>query len=177
MSTRAVGTPHVAAAAAVRAIMSRCVPWLNLRIGATLDRNDGAVGEWIASESAICVATKDGFCDAIDTVHHEIWHALDLGGWLSSSAVAAVDEMAAGGIEVPTDYMRSPHERRARLYAAFARALDEGLCVRIMPDDLAVRVMFSVYTGELGREVVSQISAKSRPPKSRLRRLWDFVVH
>jgi len=174
---RIVGDPDLVAESAVIEIVRRCAPWLRLRVGDRL--SDGACGAWEPEADSdtgtgdVLVSTARGFCDALDTAHHEVWHAVE--GWLTPDALGSIEAMAAGGRAMPTAYLDDPAERRARLYASLARAWDEGLRVPIGLEDRALAVIWHVYSGAGARDIAARRERASRPPRSRLRRAWDAV--
>jgi hypothetical protein len=171
-----IGDPDPGIADAVAAVAARCAPWVRLRIGRAL--TGGKLGVWNPDGDTgdIFVSTGDGWIGAaLEVAHHEIWHAAEC--WLLPDAIVAVDTMSADGMTHGDAYLDEPAERRARLYAAIARAWDEGLRVPIAGADRAIAIMFAIYSGEFAKEVLSARARASRPPEFGLRRLWDFVAH
>lgn len=172
--------------AAVTTTATRCAPWLRCYVGPRLwsvcaeDQGDwcscSAVWQrlpdgrieyehtglacWPAGAGVVLVARSRGLPKVMTTVHHEIWHAVEHTG-LAPDDVAVIDVVAARGTEQPGHYLASALERRARLYAAWASARDEGWrpgCPLRRVD----RVCEYVYSGGLARDVARRGVGRSQ---------------
>lgn len=184
---------HTAAAVdAVAEVCTRCAPWLRCYIGPALwcmvpDGRSLAEyravhllpnGRWAAriagqawrSADIILVSTAhQSMPEVLDTAHHEIWHAVE--NWLSSVARAVVDAAVADGRAYPSAYLDSAGERRARLYAAWASAVDEGLPLVAdprtgLPLGELEHVLHYVYAGRLAAAMVAADAAARAAERS-----------
>ena len=86
----------------------------------------------------------------VSTVHHEVWHAVER-RHLHPDDVAYVTAAVARGQPRPGVYLASPVERRARLYEAWASAVDEGW--RPSRRRRLDRILSYVHSGAMARDV------------------------
>lgn len=113
----------------------------------------------------------------METLHHEIWHAVEC-HHLSPEAVEIVSTAVEGGRHRPGYYLASAVERRARLYASWACAVDEGHQLVLSkrtgePVSELDRVFLHVYSGELARAVTAPTTS---PRPGVLARVWRWLV-
>jgi hypothetical protein len=188
---------HTSAAVdAVADVVSRCAPWLRVYVGPALWQMmpegrdpseyrevrrlpDGKLAARIAGQAwseigALLVATAHlSMTGVVDTVHHEVWHAVE--HRLSPTAWSVVDSAVAAGRGYPSAYLDSALERRARLYAAWACAVDEGLPTIVdtrsgLPMGEVESVFAHVYSGRLAAAVAAANEAAAAPPRPGLLR-------
>ena len=181
---------------AIADIVGRCAPWLRCYVGPALwsrlrpDADlreypvvrrlpDGGHAGRICGQAwrnldVILVGTAHHSMPAfLDTVHHEIWHAVEK--LLSPEAQAVVDAAVTDGRAYPSVYLASARERHARLYAAWASAIDEGLPVISdvrtgLPLGELEHVFAHVYSGRLASAVAAAEEAAASPRRPGLLR-------
>lgn len=154
-----LGSEGGAALDAAREIVSRCAAWCRLYVAPRVVHQGQEVdGCYEPGEpSVIAIAVGGGVISAADTAHHECWHAAE--EWLSDDALAVVSAAVARGVPRPGAVLASAAERRARLYAAWALAIDEGYEVPAAADGTPLgpldRVFLAVYRGQLAAAVLA----------------------
>ena len=173
--------------ALVGELLARCAPWVRAYVGPRLwevmdvecpvepgryyRMHDGKMaaengGVALVEHDVILVAITCSLPYVRDTLHHEIWHVADLrAGGLNQEDVAAVDASVARGVAQPTAYLNSAWERRARAYAAWAVAYDEGwrpAAILGIPLSRTDRVFGYVYSGSYARDVAARRRIRPR---------------
>lgn len=152
-------------------IATRLTPWAVWWCGPLFFGCQKIGDEWAGyawgQHHTACILTCYAANHAVSTAYHEAFHLADY--WLSRDERMAMDEAVMRGLLWPTDYLRRPFERRARLFEHWAMkqheapagaragrlgaALDAALRALRSKEE---RVMEMVLSGELGRRVASR---------------------
>lgn len=148
--------------------LQRCAPWVRCYVGGTISMVDTggtlthpwgfAVYGSGGFPSAICIDGSLGIWAFRETLHHEIWHAVENDA-IGQREIATFDHAVLAGVEYQGDgYLREKAERRARVYAHLACLREEapGLSMRQWTDSETVstaELTELVYTGALARKL------------------------
>lgn len=88
--------------------------------------------------------------EAVRLAYHEAYHLIeDARPWVGD----VLDGLTDHGEAWPGVYLSRPEERRARCFETFALHLSEGGAVPLLGD--LPRTLAAIYSGEIGREIVT----------------------
>lgn len=170
----------------IAAVADRTAPWATFWLGPVLwtlndpedahladvceQRQDRLGRSWKRSLGAAYSGVETAYltlCSPMRTaavLHHEAFHLAEY--FLSDDERAAMDAAVAAGAAWGDQYTDSLVERRARLYEHFASVMDEGM-PPFASDSDAIKLMWSVYAGDFGREVMAAKANQAKPEQAK----------
>lgn len=93
----------------------------------------------------------------MEVLFHELFHAVDW--YLQPRDRLVLDAAVSRGADYASDYLSDPIERRARLFEQFAAYVYEGGRLLVHPDTPEVGLLWRIYSGEVGADVLTGMRA------------------
>ncbi len=178
--------------------VARCAPWIRCYLGPVLwhllppgrdvgeyrmvrRQPDGSIAAvfvgqaWPRLGIVLVSVALVSYPDVRATLHHELWHAVE--SRLAAGDRAAVDSAVRCGVSVPSQYLDSATERRARLYESWTSAHAEGwrpISVSGWPIRRLDRIFWYVHSGGLARDIAARDAA--RPQNGPLEKMSRAIL-